>query len=202
MNAQQQLLRILADGELHSGSELADVLGVSRTAIWKQLGQLDSLDLEVSAQAGQGYRLAAPLELLDENSIRAHLTEDFESVCDSLQVLWTSESTSAELLAAGAPEAGKANACLAEYQTAGRGRRGRQWFAPAGHGICLSVGWYFPASPASLSCLGLAVGIGVLRAIHRAGVSNAQLKWPNDIVVDGGKLAGSRPPFSRTAEQT
>jgi BirA family biotin operon repressor/biotin-[acetyl-CoA-carboxylase] ligase len=190
MSVQQQLLRLLADGQLHSGSELAAELGVSRSAVWKNVRQLEALELEVAAQAGQGYRLTAPLELLDEAQIVNAMNEHARGLCGAPEILWTAKSTSDHLLQKAASSTGIAQACLAEYQSSGRGRRGRQWFAPAGHGICLSVAWSFATSPANLACLGLAVGVGVLRAVRAAGVTNAQLKWPNDIVVDGCKLAG------------
>jgi BirA family biotin operon repressor/biotin-[acetyl-CoA-carboxylase] ligase len=190
MSVQQQLLSLLADGQLHSGSELAAELGVTRSAVWKHIRQLESLDLEVAAQAGKGYRLTAPLELLDKFQIANALGEHTRQLCDPPEILWVSESTSDHLLKKPAPLPGVAQACLAEYQSSGRGRRGRQWFAPAGHGICLSVAWSFSMSPANLSCLGLAVGVGVLRALRSAGAKKAQLKWPNDIVADGCKLAG------------
>ncbi len=190
MTVQQRLLNLLADGQLHSGSELATELGVTRSAIWKHVRQLESLQLEVAAQAGQGYQLAVPLELLDEQQIFSALSDTARQICGKPEILWISESTSNYLLQQTAPSPGRAHACLAEYQSAGRGRRGRQWFAPAGHGICLSVAWSFATSPANLACLGLAMGVGVLRALHKAGTEEAQLKWPNDIVVDGCKLAG------------
>jgi len=105
-------------------------------------------------------------------------------------VLWVTESTSDYLMRQGRIEPGRPRACIAEFQSGGRGRRGRQWFAPAGNGLCLSIAWCFPSSPASLSCLGLAVGVGVLRALRACGAKDAQLKWPNDVVVGGQKLAG------------
>jgi BirA family biotin operon repressor/biotin-[acetyl-CoA-carboxylase] ligase len=190
MIIQERLLRLLADGELHSGSELAAELAVTRSAVWKHIKRLESLDLEVNAQAGQGYRLAAPIELLDEQRVFDFLGEQAAALCGRPHVLWVAGSTSDELLRQLPVEPGEARVCLAEYQSAGRGRRGRQWFAPAGCGICLSVAWQFTTSPASLSCLGLAVGVGVLRALLRSGVAGAQLKWPNDIVINGRKLAG------------
>ncbi|MGI9307980.1 MAG: biotin--[acetyl-CoA-carboxylase] ligase, partial [Gammaproteobacteria bacterium] len=190
MIVQQKLLRLLADGELHSGSELAAELAVTRSAVWKHIRQLESLELEVDAQAGQGYRLAVPIELLDEQRVRDSMGAQASALCGRPRVLWVAESTSDELLRLPPPAPGEARACLAEYQSSGRGRRGRQWFAPAGCGICLSVAWRFATSPASLSCLGLAVGVGALRALQRAGAAEAQLKWPNDIVIKGRKLAG------------
>ncbi|MFQ5487666.1 MAG: biotin--[acetyl-CoA-carboxylase] ligase, partial [Gammaproteobacteria bacterium] len=81
-------------------------------------------------------------------------------------------------------------ACLAEYQHAGQGRRGRPWVAPYGRNICLSLLWRFETTPAMLSVLGLVAGVAVLRALAALGVSAAGLKWPNDIVWRQAKLAG------------
>jgi BirA family biotin operon repressor/biotin-[acetyl-CoA-carboxylase] ligase len=190
MLTQQRLLGLLADGQLHSGNELAEVLGISRAAVWKQVGQLEKLDLVVQAQAGQGYQLADAIELLDREIILQSLRQGICDAPDQIELLWVTESTSDHLLRQGRVVPGRPKICIAEYQSGGRGRRGRQWFSPAGHGLCLSVAWCFPNSPASLSCLGLAVGVGVLRALRASGALAAELKWPNDVVVGGKKLAG------------
>lgn len=190
MSAQQTLLGLLADGALHSGSELARSLDVTRAAVWKHVRQLESLGLKVGASRGKGYQLEMPLELLDREEIESALTARTRSALSSLDVLWTIASTSDYLLDEVKPEPEKLQACLAEFQTGGRGRRGRQWFAPVGHGLCLSVARLFDATPASFSCLGLAIGVGTLRAVRECGVTKAELKWPNDVVVDGRKLAG------------
>jgi BirA family biotin operon repressor/biotin-[acetyl-CoA-carboxylase] ligase len=190
MSTQQKLFGLLADGELHSGTELAAALDISRTAVWKQIRQLAELDVTVEAQAGQGYRLPLPVEPLDQDAILAAVQPEARSSLQQLDVLWATGSTSDFLLQNAATGAGRANVCVAEYQSGGRGRRGRKWFAPAGAGICLSVAWHFSSSPASLSCLGLAAGVGVLRALRVGGINDAQLKWPNDIILDHGKLAG------------
>ncbi len=187
---QRQLLSLLADGKQHSGNALAGILGVSRAAIWKQVEHLRQLGVEIRAQAGQGYSLPVALELLEPDAILDGLPRELRPVIDDFQVLWVTESTSDFLLQHGRTEPDRARICLAEYQTGGRGRRGRQWFAAIGSGLCISVGWCFPAAPASLSCLGLAVGVAVLRAVRACGVSTAELKWPNDLVVGGKKLAG------------
>ena len=101
MSTQQRLLGLLADGQLHSGNELAEELGLSRAAVWKHVGQLDQLNLKVQAQAGQGYRLNAPLELLDEESILSSLPADIDPKLEKLEVLWVTESTSDYLMRLG-----------------------------------------------------------------------------------------------------
>jgi BirA family biotin operon repressor/biotin-[acetyl-CoA-carboxylase] ligase len=190
MSTQQRLLGLLADGKLHSGNELAGALGISRAAVWKHINRLAKLELHVQAQTGQGYQLAAPLDLLDKQEILRNLPAGVSEILGDLDLLWETESTSDFLLGQDRFQPVGWRACIAEYQSGGRGRRGRQWFAPAGQGLCLSVARCFPNSPASLSCLGLAVGVGVLRAVRACGAANAQLKWPNDVVVAGRKLAG------------
>ena len=86
--------------------------------------------------------------------------------------------------------AGHAQVCVAEIQSAGRGRRGRTWLAPFGSGLCLSLAWSFEESPPTLSALSLAVGVAVTRALRRFGGDSVQLKWPNDLVWNARKLGG------------
>ncbi|MBT8421715.1 MAG: biotin--[acetyl-CoA-carboxylase] ligase [Gammaproteobacteria bacterium] len=186
----QKLLGLLADGQVHSGTALAEQLGVTRAAVWKCMQQLESLGVGVAADAGKGYQLEQPVELLDAAAIRAAVAEDIADCIDSIDVLWSTESTNDHLLQSASVAPGRSRACIAEFQTAGRGRRGREWLAPAGAGICLSLSWAFQSSPPQLACLGLVAGVAILRAIQTAGVTGAQLKWPNDVVVDGRKLAG------------
>lgn len=186
----EKLLRRLADGQVHSGTALAAEFGVTRAAIWKCIQQLQALGVEISAGAGRGYQLVQPLELLDANAIIAALPAAVREYSDAIEVHWTTTSTNDLLLQLPAVQPGRSRACFAEFQTGGRGRRGRKWLAPAGGGICLSLSWSFRTSPPQLGCLGLVAGVGVLRAVRAAGADVAQLKWPNDVVVAGRKLAG------------
>jgi BirA family biotin operon repressor/biotin-[acetyl-CoA-carboxylase] ligase len=186
----QRVVERLADGKFHSGEDMARALDVSRSAIWKALRGLRDLGLEVHAVTRKGYRLPQPLELLDERAIRTHFSRDFSRHIASLEVHRTIESTNSYLLAKPGGPAGRAQVCLAEYQTAGRGRRGRRWLMPFGAGLCLSVGWVFAETPRQLSALGLAIGVGVLRALRRLKSAAVTLKWPNDIWFEGRKLGG------------
>jgi BirA family biotin operon repressor/biotin-[acetyl-CoA-carboxylase] ligase len=180
----------LADGRFHSGEDMARALGVSRSAIWKSLRAVRELGLEVHAVTRKGYRLPRPLELLDERAIRADLSKETLRHIASLDVHQTIESTNSLLLAKAAGPSGRAQVCLAEFQSAGRGRRGRRWLMPFGAGICLSVGWTFTETPRQLSALGLAIGVAVLRALRRLKSAAVTLKWPNDIWFEGRKLGG------------
>lgn len=190
MSRRGELLRLLADGALHSGEELAAALSISRAAVWKRLRRLAEWGLAIEARPGTGYRLAAPLDLLDASGIRALLPPGAADRMRNLELHEELASTSDRLLAAAEPPFGGFDACVAEFQTAGRGRRGRRWTAPFGSGLCLSVGWCYRESPATPGALSLAAGVAVLRALRQLGFDRLALKWPNDIVQDDRKLGG------------
>ncbi len=190
MSRRGELLRLLADGQLHSGEELAAKLAISRAAVWKQLQQVGAWGVELDAQPGQGYRLAGPLDLLDAAAIRSALPQWSAGRLRNLELHEELDSTSDRLLAIDDLPAGRFDACLAEFQTAGRGRRGKRWLAPFASGLCLSVNWTYHDSPAALSALSLASGVAVLRALRRLGFQGLTLKWPNDIVHGTRKLGG------------
>ena len=184
------LLRLLADGALHSGEDLAKQLAISRAAVWKQLHQLGDWGIELEATAGRGYRLGEPLDLLDAAAIRKALPQWAVGRLRNLEVHEQLGSTSDRLLAVADLPAGRFDACFAEFQSAGRGRRGRRWLAPFASGLCLSVNWSFRDSPAALSALSLAIGVAILRALRRQNIHGLALKWPNDIVHGRRKLGG------------
>lgn len=190
MSRRGELLGILADGREHSGEELAAQLGITRAAVWKQLQGLEAWGLELVAQPRRGYRLAAPLDLLDRRAIRRALPELAAARLRRLEVHEELASTSDALLAVADLPPGRCDVCLAEFQSAGRGRRGRQWLAPYGAGLCLSLNWHWRDAPAGLAALSLAIGVAALTALRAQGISGLALKWPNDILRDGAKLGG------------
>ena len=186
-----RLARSLADGRFHSGEGLAAELGVTRAAVWKQLKRLtERTGLRVHAVRGRGYRLAEALELLDEQRLRAALPGDVAAQLERIAVLSSVDSTNSFLVRQPHPGIGRGAACLAEHQTAGRGRRGRGWVTPYGAGLALSFAWRFELPLAALSGLSLAVGVVLAEALQQLGLNGHQLKWPNDLHVDGRKLAG------------
>ena len=183
------LLGLLADGRFHSGTSLARDLRLSRSAIWGMIHDLQSCGLDVSAVTGKGYRLARPLELLDAATIRHSLGETTHRRISGLEIHDELDSTNTYLMAQAAAGAPGGTVCLAESQTAGRGRIGRAWQSPFGGSICLSLLWRFEDHGA-VAGLSLAVGVAIHRALRRAGVEGVGLKWPNDLLWQGRKLGG------------
>lgn len=182
------VLSILADGQFHSGEVLAQKMGVSRAAIWKTLKKIEDFGIEVHRVTGKGYRLPFQLELLNSDSIIGFLDENVASHVAIPEVHMQLDSTNHYLMSR--PDLGHGHICLAEMQTAGRGRRGRTWQSPFGGNIYLSMLWEFGDGMSRPGGLSLAAAIAVTRALEDAGIGNVGLKWPNDILVQGQKLAG------------
>jgi len=184
------LLSVLADGEFHSGEHLAARAGLTRAAVWKQIRKLSRWGLRVEAESGKGYRLSQPIELLDYSSIVLALENDSRFDLDRLETFIEIDSTNRYLIDHPPSQTGKLRTCVAEWQSAGRGRLQRRWNSPLGSGICLSAAWVFAGIPQSFSSLSLAAGAAVARAIQQSCGVDTKLKWPNDIVWDSRKLGG------------
>jgi BirA family biotin operon repressor/biotin-[acetyl-CoA-carboxylase] ligase len=185
-----ELLSLLADGEFHSGQELADLLGVSRTAVWKQLKKLEELGLELESVKGKGYLIPGGVDLLSRDAVMAGLTPTARGLLGGLDIYQVIDSTNAEAMRRIEAEGGSGYLFTAEQQTAGRGRRGRQWVSPYARNIYLSIAWEYLEGAAALEGLSLAVGVAAARALQGLGVEGIGLKWPNDLLAGGDKLGG------------
>ncbi len=191
MHSRRILLNLLADGKWHSGEELATQLSISRSAVWKQLTQLkERYGLTIHAVRGRGYRLPEPLELLDQQLITELLTPESRAKVSNIEILDSIASTNSYLMDRLSESLGSGHVCMAERQTEGRGRRGRQWVSPFGHNIYFSLLLRFSMAPAELSGISLVAGLAVVRTLEQLGVKGVGLKWPNDILHQGRKLAG------------
>jgi len=190
MSLRHRLLKLLSDGEFHSGEGLGAVLGVSRMAIWKHLKVLRELGLDFEVVRGKGYRLPAAIELLDGDEISSEISRSTATHIDSINIFHELDSTNNWLREQCLNDAPSGTVCLAEMQHAGRGRRGRNWISPYAANLYLSLLWRSPAGAAALGGLSLVTGIAVLRCLQTWGVDAAGLKWPNDILVGNAKLAG------------
>jgi BirA family biotin operon repressor/biotin-[acetyl-CoA-carboxylase] ligase len=156
--------------------------------------------LEVTAVPGVGYRLARAIDLLDADSLRAALPPAVGPRLGALDVLTTVGSTNRHLAERRQSAPARLDVCIAEYQHAGRGRRGRSWSTPLGAGLCLSVAWQFGETPPEIAALTLAVGVAARRALARVARVEVLLKWPNDLVFDHRKLGGILLELSAEAQ--
>ena len=187
----QQLYRLLADQQIHSGARLAAACDVSHSAIWKAIAALRDMGVMVHAVPRRGYQLAhAAAAPLDTSRIRKALPAAVAGRLRHAATVWSTGSTNADLLAHTDLPTGHFDFLAAEFQSAGRGRRTRSWIAPPGGAICLSLSWSFASLPAAIGALSLAVGVCVLRALERLGIAGVELKWPNDLVAREAKLGG------------
>lgn len=183
------LLELLRDGQVHSGEFLAAQLGVSRTAVWKQIRRAIDEGAEIATIRGRGYQLVSRVDLLDKDAVLQSLAPSLNERL-SLTVLDEVDSTNAEVLRQIAPGAKNIPIVIADCQTAGRGRRGRVWQSPRGENLYLSMGLTFHGGFGVLDGLSLVLGVAVANALEQLGVPAARLKWPNDVFLPAGKLGG------------
>jgi BirA family transcriptional regulator, biotin operon repressor / biotin---[acetyl-CoA-carboxylase] ligase len=190
----EALISILADGRIHSGSELGLIWGVSRTSIAKAIGKLDLHGLEIFRIRGRGYRLKEPLYLLNKKLILISIESELQKKIASLEIFHSIASTNTYLLEKLIPHAEgddrKFHICMSEMQSSGKGSRGRKWVSPYGHNIYLSLSWKFAVGSNSLDGLSLVAGLAVLSATRVYGIKGVGLKWPNDLQIDSRKVGG------------
>jgi BirA family transcriptional regulator, biotin operon repressor / biotin---[acetyl-CoA-carboxylase] ligase len=182
------LLRCLADGEVHSGEALAIASGISRARVSQLLKEVDAAGLNLERHRGRGYRLSDPLPFLTREAVVAALGARVAEL--TVEVADRVDSTNGELSRRAAFADIHGHLLAAEWQTAGRGRRGRGWSAVIGGSLSFSLGWRFERGAGFLSGLPLAVGLAVVRALEGEGFHGVALKWPNDLVHRNAKLGG------------
>ena len=187
MTASADLLEMLSDGRFHSGEVLARAVGVTRSAVWKQVTRLATLGLDIQRVPGRGYRIPGGVDLLDGARIRAALNPEARAALEVIEIHRSIDSTNTHL---SERVTARHAACLAEHQRAGRGRVGRRWVSPFGANLYCSVAWTFEALPPGIQALALAAGAAVAQAIDADGRLGVRLKWPNDLVAADRKLGG------------
>ena len=182
------ILKQLADGKFHSGEALATHFGVTRATIWNAVQHAENLGIEIFSVRGRGYKLPQAIDFLDENEVLKAIGE--QRAWFKLQILDEVPSTNTYLMQQAAKGAAHVTCVAAHVQSKGRGRRGRTWVSALGSSLTFSLLWRFNCGAAALSGLSLAVGVALIRALASLGMQNAQLKWPNDVLVENKKLAG------------
>lgn len=178
-----QLIDILSDAQIHSGQQLGDILGMTRAGINKHIKTLRSWGLDIQTISGKGYKLPYSINLLNAQAIMQH-TQGSNIIVEPVI-----DSTNQYMLER-IPSLKSGDACLAEYQSAGRGRRGRQWISPFGCNLYLSMYWKLDQGPAAAVGLSLVVGIIIAETLNKISKSKVKVKWPNDLYLNDKKLAG------------
>ncbi|MBI6340478.1 bifunctional biotin--[acetyl-CoA-carboxylase] ligase/biotin operon repressor BirA [Proteus vulgaris] len=177
------LIELLADGNIHSGEQLGESLGMTRAGINKHIQTLRSWGIDVQTVAGKGYQLDAPMNLLNVNSVNKNIKGEPASVIPVI------DSTNQYLIQR-ISELKSGDVCIAEYQSAGRGRRGRQWISPFGRNLYLSMYWKLDQGPAAAIGLSLVVGVIMAEVLQKLGADGVKVKWPNDLYLNDKKLSG------------
>jgi BirA family biotin operon repressor/biotin-[acetyl-CoA-carboxylase] ligase len=187
-----KVLDVLSDGKFHSGESIAKAFDISRVSIWNAIKKAEEFGVEIYSVRGRGYKLIQPIRLLKKSEIEQEMGEIHHWFhIEIFDVIQSTNSYLVEKAPSGHPHASVA---ATQIQMKGRGRRGRAWQSALGESLTFSMLWRFNGGAASLSGLSLAVGVALIRSLHRFGIIDAQLKWPNDVLVKHDqqykKLAG------------
>lgn len=185
-----------AGGDAVSGEALAAALGVSRVAVGKRVAALRELGYTIEASPGLGYRLLASPDRPLPAEVRPLLRSALWTRVTGGGATGSTNDDAKGLARAGTPEG---TVVLASEQTGGRGRLGRAWMSPAG-GVYFSAVLRPAVAPAVVPPLALVTGVGLARGLATLGADVA-LKWPNDVYLGGGKLAGILLEMSAEAER-
>lgn len=171
-----------------SGQELCERFGVSRTAVWKAVNQLKKEGYEIRAVSNKGYKLIQEPDILSENEIKSRLQTKWAGNRICYFDLTDSTNQQARLLAEQGAEHG--TVVVADRQTAGRGRRGRQWDSPPGTNIYFTLLLRPEFHPSKASMLTILMALAVAKGIEETGVEGVSIKWPNDVLLNGRKVCG------------
>ncbi|WP_041069696.1 bifunctional biotin--[acetyl-CoA-carboxylase] ligase/biotin operon repressor BirA [Candidatus Ishikawella capsulata] len=178
-----KLITFLSDGNMYSGEKLGRILGISRAAVNKHISQLKEWGLNIHSMPSQGYILLTPIQLLDSVMILSKLNNPSISIINIVDSTNQYLLERIDILQSG-------DTCIAEYQQAGRGRRGRQWFSPFGANLYLSMYWRLDQGPESVVGLSLVVSVILAEVLWKIGITDIRVKWPNDIYLYDRKVGG------------
>jgi len=184
------ILKFLREKEYISGETLAQKLGISRVAVWKQIQRLKDMGYEIIADQNLGYCLISRPDLLIPQEVQRGLFTKYIGK----EIYYFPELKSTNIMAKEkalyrAEGIDEGTLIIAERQSAGKGRLGREWFSPAG-GIWLSIILYPKLSPSYISRITLMTAVAVVKAIKICTQIESQIKWPNDILINEKKVCG------------
>lgn len=190
MTIEQQLVALLQRGGIQSGTDIGEALGMSRVAVKKRITNLAERGFPVQAVQGKGYQLEEGAELLSKQRILDGILDSARDSIASLEVHSELPSTNTYVRQNFSADHSKAQVVIAESQPEGKGRRGRGWIATPYRNLMMSVGWRYAEWPRTPSALSLAFAVAVHQSLSGSVENGVNIKWPNDILVEGKKIAG------------
>ncbi|TDF35833.1 bifunctional biotin--[acetyl-CoA-carboxylase] ligase/biotin operon repressor BirA [Alteromonadaceae bacterium M269] len=182
----RRIIELLSSGEFYSGEIIGQHLGITRAAVSKHIRSLNDLGLDIYSVTGRGYKLANDVQLLQPEKIKKYMSGDMSNQIDVLNIVTSTN----DFIKQNIERLNSGDVCIAEAQTAGRGRQGREWVSPFGCNLYFSMYWQFDQGYKVLSGLSLLVGIALCQSLEKLGIDGLALKWPNDIYFNNRKLAG------------
>ena len=186
-----EILKLLRESQDYvSGQQLCETFGVSRTAVWKVMNQLKEEGYEVEAVRNRGYRIVGSADVMTQEELESLL--DDRTKWAGQHVVYYDEIDSTNIKAKQLGEEGASHGTLvvADMQTAGRGRRGRGWDSPSGSSIYMSIMLRPKFPPVKAPMLTIVMAYSVARALRTCTGLDVQIKWPNDIILNGKKIVG------------
>ena len=178
----RHLISLLSDGQIHSGPSLGKQLAITRSGIWKLIKQAESLDIEILKNSKTGYQIPGGIDFLEAETIK-NVLSPLLSKNINLIIEQNIPSTNDYLKTYFLSDLQKISVCVAERQSAGKGRFNRKWYSPYGKNLYFSLCWNFFCSPNDLSGLSLAMALAIIEGLTKAEQMppNLGLKWPNDV---------------------
>ncbi len=188
MKKEDLLIYLTENGDYLSGEELSRIFGVSRSAVWKNINHLREDGYKIESVTNRGYKLISRPDLLTEAEIHKYLQT--KVIGKNIYFYPVVDSTNEAAKKLANEGAGNGSVFIAEQQSRGKGRLGRNWISPPGEGIWFSVLLRTNVTPLQISNITLLAGLAVSKGIERCTGLKARIKWPNDVVIGTKKVCG------------
>jgi BirA family biotin operon repressor/biotin-[acetyl-CoA-carboxylase] ligase len=196
-----RLVRALGTAKPASIAELALAAGIGEPAVKQHLSELQADGLRFEVAASPGYQLTLAVDPMEEVDLKSALTAAGFPFVDQVVLLDTVDSTSNWLSHQVDSSELHGQVCISEFQSAGRGRRGRSWQGSPYRHLMLSIGWRFRREVAKLGGLSLSIGLALAGRLRELGADKVGLKWPNDLFASGEKLGGVLVELNSSADK-
>lgn len=190
MSTKNNILKILEENRNKSisGQEMAQMLSVSRSAVWKAIKSLQDEGYKIEGVNNKGYRLSSEADLISEQGLRIYLNN--ENGYNDIEILQSVVSTNDYIKQSAVPKINSSKIVIAREQTVGKGRAGKSFYSPANTGIYMSIAHSADIGIADVPIYTLIATVAVCLAVEKLTDLTPKIKWVNDVLVDGKKVCG------------